>query len=66
MQLARRKPIRVADMTFSPLRGRDFEQDLDHVTPEGNLKFAEWALGSDLAFMLRPPENGRKLAEAAP
>jgi len=50
--LARRKPIRVVDITEgTPLVDDDFQRDRDHVSPEGNKKFAAWSLEHDLAYL---------------
>lgn len=44
---------KVIDLTFrSPLTDADFMEDFDHVSPEGNKKFAEWVLDHDLKFLL--------------
>lgn len=45
----------VIDLTDrSPLTDADFMEDFDHVTPEGNRKFASWVLDHDLKFLLDP------------
>ncbi len=46
----------VIDLTYrSPLTDVDFMDDFDHVTAEGNKKFARWVLDHDLNFLLAPP-----------
>jgi hypothetical protein len=53
--LARERPFRIVDLTLrAPLALADFEPDLDHVSADGNGKFAAWALANDLAFLLQP------------
>ena len=45
----------VIDLTYrSPLTDADFMDDFDHVTEEGNVKFAHWVLDHDLKFLLAP------------
>lgn len=45
----------VIDLTYrSPLTDADFMDDFDHVTEEGNAKFARWVLDHDLKFLLVP------------
>ncbi|HEX6736858.1 MAG TPA: hypothetical protein VF310_01165 [Vicinamibacteria bacterium] len=45
--------MRVVDLTLgSPLRPEHFRKDLDHLTPEGNLRFAEWSLDHDLGYLI--------------
>jgi hypothetical protein len=52
-ELAARYGARVADMTLNtPLVHADFHRDLDHLTADGNRRFAEWALDHELAFLL--------------
>jgi hypothetical protein len=49
---------RLYDFTLSgPFTDSDFMDDFDHLTNEGNLKFAEWALQNELSFLLQPPAN---------
>jgi hypothetical protein len=44
--------VRVIDLTTSsPLTSDDFMDDFDHVSAEGNERFALWALTHDLAFL---------------
>ena len=51
--VARRYDAHVLDMTLaSPLRSSDFMEDFDHVSPEGNLKFSDWALEGDFSDLL--------------
>ena len=53
--VAQDRGLRFADMTYStPLLASDFQEDLDHVSPDGSRKFASWALGHELAFLLEP------------
>ncbi len=53
--LAGRYGARVADMTLNtPLAHADFHRDLDHLTADGNHRFAEWALDHELAYLLDP------------
>jgi len=54
----------VIDLTYrSPLTDADFMEDFDHVTNEGNVKFARWVLDHDLKFLLaRPAAGGRERA----
>ncbi len=53
--MAEEKAFRVADLTLSsPLVLADFAGDLDHVTRDGNRKFAEWALANDLRWLWAP------------
>jgi hypothetical protein len=55
-EIARERPFHMVDMTLTaPLAVGDFEPDLDHVTHQGNAKFAKWALDNDLRFLLTPP-----------
>ncbi len=58
---AKRTGASVIDLTDrSPLTDADFMDDFDHVSPEGNRKFANWVLDHDLKFLLDPaPESGR-------
>jgi hypothetical protein len=50
--LGSRYGARVVDMTLgSPLQPEHFRKDLDHLTPEGNLRFAAWSLDHDLAYL---------------
>jgi hypothetical protein len=52
--------VRVVDLTWkTPLEDGDFMADFDHVSAAGNLKFARWALGSDLPFLLGPMGDTR-------
>lgn len=57
----------VVDLTYrSPLNDADFMEDFDHVTPEGNRKFAAWALDHDLKFLLDSlPGAGRTASRHA-
>jgi hypothetical protein len=51
--IAKEYGAQVIDLsTKTPLLDSDFAADFDHVTPEGNRKFAEWALDHDLRFLL--------------
>src|SRR5262249_26201056 len=51
--LAKRRPIRVVDMTLdTPLEDADFQRDRDHVSADGNRKLAAWALDHDLSWLL--------------
>ncbi|MEM7256403.1 MAG: hypothetical protein AAF404_03340 [Pseudomonadota bacterium] len=43
--------VRVVDMTLGLLEDTDFMLDLDHVNAEGNVKWAEYALNNDFAFL---------------
>jgi hypothetical protein len=44
---------RVIDMVRLPvLSDADFMRDMDHLSDIGNAKFADWALGHDLSFLL--------------
>jgi hypothetical protein len=48
--------VRLLDFTFSsPLGDTDFMADFDHVSAEGNAKFATWALGGPLSFLTTAP-----------
>lgn len=54
--VARPRGVRVVDLTSStPLTDDDFMEDFDHVNPEGNAKFAKWALDGPLSFLLTDP-----------
>jgi hypothetical protein len=62
--LGTRYGARVVDMTLgTPLQPEHFRKDLDHLTPEGNLRFAAWSLDHDLAYLVesvsRPQVAGR-------
>jgi len=47
--------LRFVDMSFNaPLSDADFADDFDHILPEGNRRFAEWALDGELRFLLEP------------
>ena len=47
--------FRLIDLTLgSPLQPEHFRKDLDHLTPEGNLRFAEWSLDHDLKYLVQP------------
>jgi hypothetical protein len=60
-EVARRNGARVLDMTLaSPLQSTDFMDDFDHVSPEGNLKFADWALKGDFSDLLNASPDGVK------
>ncbi|MCA9559963.1 MAG: SGNH/GDSL hydrolase family protein [Myxococcales bacterium] len=51
-QRAATEGFQVVDMTLGgPLERDDFELDCDHVTPAGNERFAEWALGGPLRIL---------------
>lgn len=51
----------VIDLTYrSPLTDADFMEDFDHVSPEGNRKFARWVLDHDLKFFLVPAPVARR------
>lgn len=53
--LAEPRGVRVVDLTDStPLRDEDFGDDFDHVRPEANRWFAQWALDGPLNFLLTP------------
>ena len=48
--------VRLLDFTFSsPLGDADFMADFDHVSTEGNAKFAAWALEGPLSFLTTAP-----------
>ena len=50
--------LRVIDLTSStPLNDDDFMADFDHVSAQGNLKFARWALDGPLSFLLHDPAH---------
>jgi hypothetical protein len=45
--------FRMVDLTLgSPLQPVHFRKDLDHLTPEGNQRFAEWSLDHDLKYLV--------------
>jgi hypothetical protein len=47
--------VPIVDLTEGSILGDDdFAIDIDHVTPEGNGKFAAWALAGPLQFLLTP------------
>jgi len=51
--LQARYGFRRVDLTLgSPLQPEHFRKDLDHLTPEGNLRFAEWSLDHDLKYLV--------------
>lgn len=51
--------ISIIDLTEGSILGDDdFAIDIDHVTPEGNGKFAAWALAGPLRFLLVPLSPG--------
>jgi hypothetical protein len=51
--LAEHGGFRLVDLTHSPILGDDdFMADFDHVTADGNRKFADWALAHGLGFLL--------------
>ena len=55
--IARGYDAEVIDLsTKTPLLDSDFGADFDHITPEGNRKFAVWALDNDLAFLMQETE----------
>jgi len=48
---------RLVDLTWStPLTDQDFMADFDHVSIEGNVKFARWALDGPLSFLTQAPQ----------
>jgi hypothetical protein len=50
--VAEPRGARVIDLTTSsPLTSDDFMDDFDHVSTDGNERFAQWALSHDLAFL---------------
>ena len=62
--VACRVSVKVIDLTWRPrFKDEDFMDDFDHVTAQGNLKFAAWALENDLSFLLETAPSscqGRK------
>lgn len=57
--------VRLFDMTLtSPLEDGDFMADFDHVNPDGNRKFTDWALAGDLRWMLDAGPTGTAAAAA--
>jgi hypothetical protein len=57
--VARRNGAQVLDLTLaSPLESSDFMDDFDHVNPEGNQKFAEWALAGPFADLVSASPEG--------
>jgi hypothetical protein len=44
--------------TTTPLRDDEFMADFDHVSVEGNRRFASWSLEHDLRFLLAPARGG--------
>lgn len=59
-ELAAQRSIRLLDYTTStPLESADFQADLDHIRPSGNLKFSAWALENGLGFLLEPAREAR-------
>lgn len=53
---ARRRPVRVTDMTLrAPLAFEDFQPDLDHLTPAANVRFSRWALERTMAWLFDAP-----------
>jgi hypothetical protein len=49
---------RVIDMVRLPvLSDADFMRDMDHLSDTGNAKFADWALGHELSFLLDAPRH---------
>jgi hypothetical protein len=64
--LQQRYAFRMVDMTLgSPLRPEHFRKDLDHLTPEGNLRFAEWSLDHDLKYLVDEVAQSAAAAKAA-
>jgi hypothetical protein len=65
-KVATRHDMLVLDLTLAtPLLSSDFMDDFDHVSPEGNQKFADWALGGPFADLLEPaPAQGAGTAVA--
>lgn len=51
MAYGQAKEVRVLDMTLGLLEDTDFMLDLDHVTAQGNRKWAEYVLEHDFAFL---------------
>ena len=48
--------MRFVDLTLDhPLTDADFEVDFDHITRDGNLKLAQWALDGPLSFLADSP-----------
>jgi hypothetical protein len=53
---ARRRPVRVTDMTLrAPVAYGDFQPDLDHLTPAANARFSRWALDHAMPWLLEAP-----------
>ena len=58
--------VKVIDLTWrSPLRDEDFMDDFDHVTAQGNLKFAAWALENELSFLLKTAPSSARAGSKA-
>jgi len=56
--LADSLPIHIVDLTAStPMVHEDFQEDLDHIKVDHNLKFARWVLKHELRLLLSPPEE---------
>lgn len=55
-RLSTMKGFRVLDLTSAvPLDHHHFAPDLDHLTAEGNRRFAEWVLARDLQYLEAQP-----------
>jgi hypothetical protein len=58
--LESRYGVRVVDMTLgSPLQPEHFRKDLDHLTPEGNVRFAAWSLDHGLSYLVESVSRRR-------
>jgi hypothetical protein len=58
--------FRRVDLTLgSPLKPEHFRKDLDHLTPEGNLRFAEWSLDHDLKYLVDTLTSDKAMPSAA-
>ena len=50
--------VRVIDMTLGIVDDSEFMLDFDHINPEGNIKWSEYALDNDLQFLLEIDSAG--------
>lgn len=64
-EVAAAQGARFVDLTTkTPLLDDDFMADFDHVSIEGNRKFAEWSLANDLRWLLQPAATRGTVAAA--
>ena len=54
--------VPVIDLTTGTILGdADFAMDIDHVTPEGNGRFASWSLNGPLRYLIAAPPDDRSI-----